>query len=50
MKKLFIFIILILVPNVSLSFEKTTNFVLKKLFEIQKSGNSFVINSWYNYC
>ena len=50
MKKLFIFIILILVPNVSLSFEKTTNFDLKKLFEIQKSGKTIVINSWNKYC
>ena len=50
MKKLFIFIILILVPNVSLSFEKTTNFDLKKLFEIQKSGKTIVINSWNEYC
>jgi thioredoxin 1 len=50
MKKLFIFIILILIPNVSLSFEKTTNFDLKKLFEIQKSGKTIVINSWNKYC
>ena len=50
MKKLFIFIILILVPNVSLSFEKATNFDLKKLFEIQKSGKTIVINSWNEYC
>ena len=50
MKKLFIFIILILVPNVSLSFEKNTNFDLKKLFEIQKSGKTIVINSWNKYC
>ena len=50
MKKLFLFIILILVPNVYLSFEKTTNFDLKKLFEIQKSGKTIVINSWNKYC
>ncbi|MDC2973468.1 thioredoxin family protein [Candidatus Pelagibacter sp.] len=50
MKKLFIFIILISVPNVSLSFEKTTNFDLKKLFKIQKSGKTIVINSWNKYC
>ena len=50
MKKLFIFIILILVPNVSLSFEKNTNFDLKKLFEIQKSGKTIVINSLNKYC
>ena len=50
MKKLFIFIILILIPNVSLSFEKTTNFDLKKLFEIQKSVKTIVINSWNKYC
>ena len=50
MKKLFLFIILTLVPNVSLSFEKTTNFDLKKLFEIQKSGKTIVINSWNKYC
>ena len=50
MKKYFIFLILILVPNISFGFEKTTNFDLKKLLEIQKSGKTIVINSWNEYC
>ena len=30
--------------------EKKTNFDLQKLFEIQKSGKTIVINSWNEYC
>ena len=50
MKKLIIFIILILIPNISIAFEKTTNFDLKKLLKIQKSGKTIVVNSWNEYC
>ena len=50
MKKFLIIIILLTIPNLSLGFEKTTNFDLKKLFEIQKSGKTIVINSWNKYC
>ena len=50
MKKLIIFIILILIPNISIGFEKTTNFDLKKLLKIQKSGKTIVVNSWNEYC
>ncbi len=50
MKKFIFFIILILIPNTLFGFEKTTNFDLKKLFEIQKSGKTIVINSWNEYC
>ena len=50
MKKYFVFLILFLIPNISFGFEKTTNFDLKKLFEIQKSGKTIVINSWNEYC
>ena len=50
MKKYFVFFILFLIPNISFGFEKTTNFDLKKLFEIQKSGKTIVINSWNEYC
>ena len=39
-----------LIPNISFGFEKTTNFDLKKLLEIQKSGKTIVINSWNEYC
>ena len=38
MKKIFLCIILIIIPNISFGLEKTTNFDLNKLFEIQKSG------------
>ena len=50
MKKFLIIFILLTIPNVSLGLEKTTNFDLKKLFEIQKSGKTIVINSWNKYC
>ena len=50
MKKFFIIFILLTIPNISLGLEKTTNFDLKKLFEIQKSGKTIVINSWNKYC
>ena len=50
MKKFLIIFILLTIPNISLGLEKTTNFDLKKLFEIQKSGKTIVINSWNKYC
>ena len=50
MKKSLIIFILLTIPNISLGLEKTTNFDLKKLFEIQKSGKTIVINSWNKYC
>ena len=50
MKKIFLSIILIIIPNISFGLEKTTNFDLNKLFEIQKSGKTIVINSWNKYC
>ena len=50
MKKFFIILILLTIPNISLGLEKITNFDLKKLFEIQKSGKTIVINSWNKYC
>ena len=50
MKKFLIIFILSTIPNISLGLEKTTNFDLKKLFEIQKSGKTIVINSWNKYC
>ena len=50
MKKILIIFILLTIPNLSMGSEKTTNFDLKKLFEIQKSGKTIVINSWNKYC
>ena len=50
MKKILIIFILLTIPNISMGSEKTTNFDLKKLFEIQKSGKTIVINSWNKYC
>ena len=50
MKKFLIIFILLTIPNISLGLEKTTNFDLKKLFKIQKSGKTIVINSWNKYC
>ena len=50
MKKFLIIFVLLTIPNISLGSEKTTNFDLKKLFEIQKSGKTIVINSWNKYC
>ena len=50
MKKILIIFILLAIPNISMGSEKTTNFDLKKLFEIQKSGKTIVINSWNKYC
>ena len=50
MKKFLIIYVLLTIPNISLGLEKTTNFDLKKLFEIQKSGKTIVINSWNKYC
>ena len=50
MKKFLIIFILLTIPNISLGLEKTTIFDLKKLFEIQKSGKTIVINSWNKYC
>ncbi len=50
MKKILIIIILLTIPNISIGLEKNTNFDLKKLFEIQKSGKTIVINSWNKYC
>ena len=50
MKKFLIIFILLTIPNISLGLEKTTNFDLKKLFDIQKSGKTIVINSWNKYC
>ena len=50
MKKILIIFILLTIPNISLGLEKNTNFDLKKLFEIQKSGKTIVINSWNEYC
>ena len=50
MKKFLIIFILLTIPNISIGLEKNTNFDLKKLFEIQKSGKTIVINSWNKYC
>ena len=50
MKKILIIFILLTIPSISMGSEKTTNFDLKKLFEIQKSGKTIVINSWNKYC
>ena len=50
MKKILIIFILLTIPDISMGSEKTTNFDLKKLFEIQKSGKTIVINSWNKYC
>ena len=50
MKKILIIFILLTIPNISIGLEKNTNFDLKKLFEIQKSGKTIVINSWNEYC
>tara|TARA_B100000941_G_C28295816_1_gene443933 strand:- start:303 stop:677 length:375 start_codon:yes stop_codon:yes gene_type:complete len=50
MKKILIIFILLTIPNTSIGLEKSTNFDLKKLFEIQKSGKTIVINSWNEYC
>ena len=50
MKKILIIFILLTIPNISMGSEKTTNFDLKKLLEIQKSGKTIVINSWNKYC
>ena len=50
MKKFLSIIILSIIPNISMGLEKKTNFDLKKLFEIQKSGKTIVINSWNEYC
>ena len=50
MKKILIIFILLTIPNISMGSEKTTNFDLKKLYEIQKSGKTIVINSWNKYC
>ena len=50
MKKILIIFILLTIPNISMGSEKTTNFDLKKLFEIQKTGKTIVINSWNKYC
>ena len=50
MKKILIVFILLTIPEISMGSEKTTNFDLKKFFEIQKSGKTIVINSWNKYC
>ena len=50
MKKILIIFILLTIPNISIGLEKNTNFDLKKLFEIQKTGKTIVINSWNKYC
>ena len=50
MRKFFISLIFLILPNIVLGFEKTTNFNLKKLFELQNSGKTIVINSWNEYC
>ena len=50
MKKFLIIFILLTIPNISIGLEKNTNFDLKKLFEIQKTGKTIVINSWNKYC
>ena len=50
MRKFFICLIFLILPNIVLGFEKTTNFNLKKLFELQNSGKTIVINSWNEYC
>ena len=50
MKKSLIIFILLTIPNISIGLEKNTNFDLKKLFEIQKTGKTIVINSWNKYC
>ena len=50
MKKFLIIFILLTIPSISMGSEKTTNFDVKKLFEIQKSGKTIVINSWNKYC
>ena len=38
MKKFIIFVVLFLIPNISIGFEKTTNFDLEKLLKIQKQN------------
>ncbi len=50
MRKFFISLIFLILPNIVQGFEKTTNFNLKKLFELQNSGKTIVINSWNEYC
>ena len=50
MKKILIIFILLTLPHISKGLEKNTNFDLKKLFEIQKTGKTIVINSWNKYC
>ena len=49
MKK-FILILILFIPTNVLSFDKVTNFDLKKLIDTQKSGKTIVIHSWNKYC
>ena len=49
MKK-FILILILLIPTNVFSFDKVTNFDLKKLIDTQKSGKTIVVHSWNKYC
>ena len=49
MKK-FILILILFIPTNVLSFDKVTNFDLKKLIDTQKSGKTIVVHSWNKYC
>ena len=49
MKK-FILILILFIPTNVLSFDKVTNFDLKKLIDTQRSGKTIVVHSWNKYC
>ena len=49
MKK-FILILILLIPTNVFSFDKVTNFDLKKLIDTQRSGKTIVVHSWNKYC
>ena len=49
MKKILILLFVIL-PFKDVAIEKTTNFDLKKLIDVQKSGKTIVVHSWNKYC
>ena len=49
MKK-FILILILLIPTNVFSFDKVTNFDLKKLIDTQNSGKTIVVHSWNKYC
>ena len=49
MKKILILLFLIF-PLKAVAIEKATNFDLKKLIDVQKTGKTIVVHSWNKYC